>query len=191
MGSACLPSNTMVEHSFVLSPWQIYCGLFVMFWASQCYFSSFWMTILCCLKFGLIAELVTDYMYRRGRYKNVDTVGNKNKLNCLMEMAREEASLVPSLTEMAMLEASQRTPMGRITPQSEPEKESNEKRMMGEVKDKLDDLCHDREKSFNEKILNHERNYDDTDDVTDEETDILSPNLTMAGVGYSVSPTSL
>merc|ERR1711874_942828 len=116
MGSACLPSNTMVEHSFVLSPWQIYCGLFVMFWASQCYFSSFWMTILCCLKFGLIAELVTDYMYRRGRYKNVDTVGNKNKLNCL--------------TEMAMLEASQRTPMGRITPQSEPEKESNEKRMM-------------------------------------------------------------
>eukprot|EP00091_Calanus_sinicus_P015004 TRINITY_DN3284_c0_g1_i2.p1 TRINITY_DN3284_c0_g1~~TRINITY_DN3284_c0_g1_i2.p1 ORF type:complete len:119 (+),score=53.32 TRINITY_DN3284_c0_g1_i2:45-359(+) len=57
----------MADHNYVLSPWQIYCGLFVMFWASQWYFSSFWMTILCCLKFGLIAELVTDYMYKRGR----------------------------------------------------------------------------------------------------------------------------
>merc|ERR1712098_507859 len=90
---------TMTEQNFVLSPWQIYCGLFVMFWASQWYFSSFWMTILCCLKFGLIAELLTDFMYRRGRYKNMATIGNKNKLNCLMEMARDEAALVPSLTE--------------------------------------------------------------------------------------------
>eukprot|EP00091_Calanus_sinicus_P015003 TRINITY_DN3284_c0_g1_i1.p1 TRINITY_DN3284_c0_g1~~TRINITY_DN3284_c0_g1_i1.p1 ORF type:complete len:188 (+),score=82.27 TRINITY_DN3284_c0_g1_i1:45-566(+) len=173
----------MADHNYVLSPWQIYCGLFVMFWASQWYFSSFWMTILCCLKFGLIAELVTDYMYKRGRYKKKDMAGDKNKLNCLVEMAREEAALVPSLTEMAKLEVSQRTPR----PLDEEERVED---VMGHVKDKLDDLVHHREMALKETV-NHERNgYDNEDDDTDEETDILSSNPTMAG-GSNAFPTSL
>merc|ERR1712128_211514 len=174
-----IKSNTMADHNFVLSPWQIYCGLFVMFWASQSYFSSFWMSVLCCLKFGLIAELVTDYMYRRGRYKSKGTMGDKDKLNCLVEMAREEAALVPSLTEMAKLEVSQRTPMGRITPKPEDEKDKVEN-VIGHVKDKLDDLWNDRENAFNEEVLNQERNiHDSGNDETDEETDSLSQTQPM------------
>ena len=37
----------------VLSAWQLYTALFILFWAAQLYFSSFWMTILCCLKVTL------------------------------------------------------------------------------------------------------------------------------------------
>ena len=103
-------------------------------------------------------------------------MGDKNKLNCLVEMAREEAALVPSLTEMAKLEVSQRTPMGRITPQPEDEKDKAEN-VIGHVKDKLDHLWNDRENSFNEKVLNHERNrYDSGNDETDEETGIMEQN---------------
>merc|ERR1712198_236458 len=78
-------------------------GLFILFWAAQIYFSSFWMTILCCLKFGLMAQLLTDYMYRRGRYETGQN--EKNQLNTLVGMARTEAELVPSLTAMAKEEA--------------------------------------------------------------------------------------
>ena len=141
-----------------------------MFWASQCYFSSFWMTILCCLKFGLLAELVTDFMYRRGRYKNFAIMEKKNKLNSLMEMAKDEAALVPSLTEMAMLEANQRTPMGKVTPRSGAEMERFEEEMMGKVKNSLDNVYCEKEEAFDEKALNHKRNYGDVDDITDEET---------------------
>ena len=38
----------------VLSAWQLYTALFILFWAAQLYFSSFWMTILCCLKVTLL-----------------------------------------------------------------------------------------------------------------------------------------
>ena len=34
----------------VLSAWQIYTALFVMFWAVQLYLSSFWMSVICCVK---------------------------------------------------------------------------------------------------------------------------------------------
>ena len=34
----------------VLTAWQLYTGLFVLFWAAQLYFSSFWMSVLCCVK---------------------------------------------------------------------------------------------------------------------------------------------
>ena len=149
----------MEEQSFVLAPWQIYCGMFVMFWASQCYFSSLCMTILCCLKFGLLAELITDYMYRRGRYKNMAIMENKNKLNSMMEMVKEEASLVPSLTEMAMQEGNQRIPMGNVSPRLGTERERCEEEMMGKGKTKLNPLYNEKEIAFNEKEVYHERNY--------------------------------
>ena len=94
------------------------------------------------------------------------TIGNKNKLNCLMEMARDEAALVPSLTEMAMVEASQRTSMGKVTTQTGAEIEGLEEETMEKVKNKLNE----REEAFNEKLLNLERNYGDRDDITVEET---------------------
>ena len=34
----------------VLTAWQLYTALFVLFWAAQLYFSSFWMSVLCCIK---------------------------------------------------------------------------------------------------------------------------------------------
>ena len=57
------------QESYVLTAWQLYAGLFFLFWATHIYFSSFWISLLCCLKFGLAAQLLTDYMYRRGRYQ--------------------------------------------------------------------------------------------------------------------------
>ena len=149
----------MEEQSFVLAPWQIYCGMFVMFWASQCYFSSFCMTILCCLKFGLLAELITDYMYRRGRYKNMAIMENKNKLNSMIEMVKEEASLVPSLTEMAMQEGNQRIPMGNVAPKLGTEMERCEEEIMGKGETKFNPLYNEKEIAFNEKEVYHERNY--------------------------------
>ena len=54
-----------------------------------------------------MAQLLTDYMYRRGRYRNIDSgeVVDKSQLNTLIGMARSEAQLVPSLTAMAKEEA--------------------------------------------------------------------------------------
>ena len=55
-----------------------------------------------------MAQMLTDYMYRRGRYKNIDgeEAGNdKSQLNTLIGMAKSEAQLVPSLTAMAKEEA--------------------------------------------------------------------------------------
>ena len=160
----------MEEHNFVLAPWQIYCGMFVMFWASQCYFSSFWMTILCCLKFGILAELITDYMYRRGRYKNLATKEKKNK----SEVTKDDTALVPSLTQMAMLEANQRTPMGKVTPRSGTEMERFEEDIRGMVKNKLDDVYCEKDAGLNQRKvnhINHGRNYGgDTDEITDEIT---------------------
>ena len=146
--------------SFVLSPWQIYCSLFIMFWAIQAYFSSFWMTVLCCLKFGLIAELITDYMYRRGRYKEKDTMEDKNRLNCLVKMAKEEAALVPHLTMMANMEACHKTPVGIITPQ--PRDHTGKKGM----EDKLENIYHDKAMMFNENVVNHDKEFHD---ITEEE----------------------
>ena len=143
----------MAEQNYVLSPWQIYCSLFIMFWAIQAYFSSFWMTVLCCLKFGLIAELITDYMYRRGRYKEKDTMEDKNRLNCLVKMAKEEAALVPCLTVMANMEACQKTPVGRITPQPRHDTEKEG------VENAMENIYHDKEMMFNENVVNHDKGF--------------------------------
>ena len=42
-------TDTMGEE-VVLTAWQLYTALFVLFWAAQLYFSSFWMSVLCCVK---------------------------------------------------------------------------------------------------------------------------------------------
>ena len=57
----CFVSDILIAYSvamgqgddLVLSAWQLYTALFILFWAAQLYFSSFWMTILCCLKVTL------------------------------------------------------------------------------------------------------------------------------------------
>jgi hypothetical protein len=41
-----------------------------MFWTIQWYFSSFWLTLSCCLNFGIISELISDYLYGTRKYKN-------------------------------------------------------------------------------------------------------------------------
>merc|ERR1712066_710264 len=115
MGS--LSSSLMAEaEELVLSAWQIYTALFVMFWASQLYLSSFWMSVVCCIKFGLISQLVTDYMYRRGRYKEShNSASEKVELDTLLGLAKQEASLVPSLTALAKEEASQSQEPGQAS----------------------------------------------------------------------------
>ena len=58
------------QPSYVSPPRQIFWGLLFMFWTIQWYFSTFWMTLSCCLNFGIIAELMSDYLYGTRRYKN-------------------------------------------------------------------------------------------------------------------------
>ena len=50
-------------------------------------------------------------MYRRGRYRNVDSQEKEevDSVNTLLGLAKQEARLVPSLTAMAKEEASQAT----------------------------------------------------------------------------------
>ena len=55
-------------------------------------------------QFGLLAQLLTDYMYRRGRYQEAacaPAVEDRSGLDTLLGLARSEATLVPSLTAMA------------------------------------------------------------------------------------------
>ena len=42
----------------VLTAWQLYTALFVLFWAAQLYFSSFWMSVLCCVKVSYETNIV-------------------------------------------------------------------------------------------------------------------------------------
>ena len=52
----------------------------------------------------MLAQLLTDYMYRRGRYTEAactPAVEDRSGLDTLLGLARSEATLVPSLTAMA------------------------------------------------------------------------------------------
>jgi len=82
-----------------LQPWQIFSGLYIVFWAFSAYFDHFVMTFVFCIAFGVISEIVAKYMNGVYHKKNED-------VSSLMSMARSEATLVPSLTAMAKQEAS-------------------------------------------------------------------------------------
>ena len=45
-----LQHTATMGEEVVLTAWQLYTALFVLFWAAQLYFSSFWMSVLCCIK---------------------------------------------------------------------------------------------------------------------------------------------
>ena len=79
------------QPSYVSPPRQIFWGLFIMFWTIQWYFSSFWVTLSCCLNFGIISELISDYMYGKRKYKN------------RLSMFTDEKEQVSSLTELELL----------------------------------------------------------------------------------------
>jgi len=81
-----------------LQAWQVYSGLFLGFWAVSAYCDHTLATAVLCLVFGCVGEQLTQYMYRMGRS------GEKGEVASLLDMAKQEASLVPSLTEMAKLE---------------------------------------------------------------------------------------
>ena len=52
----------------------------------------------------MLAQLLTDYMYRRGRYTEAacaPEAEDRSGLDTLLGLARSEATLVPSLTAMA------------------------------------------------------------------------------------------
>ncbi len=104
-------SSIPKEATTPLEAWQIYAVLFVAFWASATLFNQFLMTLVLCVIWGGIAEVVSDYMYRLGRYREK---GGK-EANSLQLLAEQEAGLVPSLTNMAKLEVSR-----AFTPHSSP-----------------------------------------------------------------------
>merc|ERR1712130_135335 len=98
------------EEGSSLQPWQIYSGLFLGFWAFSTFFDHFLATALLCLVFGAAGDQLTRYMY---------TLGSSSKATgdvvTLLDMAKQEvrpllslsqASLVPSLTQMAKKEFS-------------------------------------------------------------------------------------
>ena len=128
----------------VLSAWQIYTALFVMFWAAQLYLSSFWMSVVCCIKVtihftdlnekegnsllvwvdisivdGLHVQERTLQKYRQhtqgvfrvvvqNRYRVLTFSEERQEdVDTLLGLAKQEASLVPSLTAMAKEEANQ------------------------------------------------------------------------------------
>jgi len=94
----CSPLTRMDDDLGSLQPWQIFSGLYVVFWGISAYFDHFLMTFVFCIAFGVISEIVAKYM--SGAYVR------KNEVSSLMSMARTEATLVPSLTQMAKHEAS-------------------------------------------------------------------------------------
>jgi len=46
-----------------LHPWQIFSGLFIGFWATSAYFDHFLMTLVFCIVFGVVGDIVTKEMY--------------------------------------------------------------------------------------------------------------------------------
>merc|ERR1712083_296138 len=99
----CNPVSVRAEASMEanvgtsLQPWQIYSGLFLGFWAFSTFFDHFLATALLCLVFGAAGDQLTRYMYTLGSSKTGEVM-------TLLDMARQEASLVPSLTQMAKRE---------------------------------------------------------------------------------------
>merc|ERR1712241_1339532 len=107
----CNPVSVRAEASMEanvgnsLQPWQIYSGLFLGFWAFSAFFNHFLATALLCLVFGAAGDQLTRYMYTLG--SSVAGGGKATgEVVTLLDMARQEASLVPSLTQMAKRESS-------------------------------------------------------------------------------------
>merc|ERR1711988_948710 len=96
------------EASTSLQPWQIYSGLFLGFWAFSAFFDHFLATALLCLVFGAAGDQLTRYMYTLGSSMTGSGL-DKGEVVTLLDMARQEASLVPSLTQMAKNEVSGKT----------------------------------------------------------------------------------
>ena len=86
---------------YVSPPRHIFWGLFIMFWTIQWYFSSFWMTLSCCLNFGIISELMTDYLYGKRKHTN------------RLSIFTEEKDQVSSLKEVKLL---WKSPKQTVTP---------------------------------------------------------------------------
>ena len=58
-----LQHTATMGEEVVLTAWQLYTALFVLFWAAQLYFSSFWMSVLCCIK-------VNNQLYYKESYSS-------------------------------------------------------------------------------------------------------------------------
>merc|ERR1712039_913961 len=82
------------EASTSLQPWQIYSGLFLGFWAFSAFFDHFLATALLCLVFGAAGDQLTRYMYTLGSSMTGSGL-DKGEVVTLLDMARQEASLVP------------------------------------------------------------------------------------------------
>ena len=54
-----LQHTATMGEEVVLTAWQLYTALFVLFWAAQLYFSSFWMSVLCCVKVSYETNIVS------------------------------------------------------------------------------------------------------------------------------------
>merc|ERR1712172_446373 len=98
-----------------LQPWQIYSGLFLGFWAFSTFFDHFLATALLCLVFGAAGDQLTRYMFTLGSSMAAGGGGRTGEVVTLLDLARQEvrpllslsqASLVPSLTQMAKMELS-------------------------------------------------------------------------------------
>merc|ERR1711953_69292 len=123
----CNPVSVRAEASMEanvgtsLQPWQIYSGLFLGFWAFSAFFDHFLATALLCLVFGAAGDQLTRYMYTLGSSMTGSGL-DKGEVVTLLDMARQEASLVPSLTQMAKNEVSGKTTLhGGIVEEDEDE----------------------------------------------------------------------
>jgi len=79
------------ETKFTMEAWQIYSALFVGFWASAAYCNQIIITLILAVIWGGLAELITNYMYRLGKFSGMD-------------YEQIASDLVPSLTDMARKE---------------------------------------------------------------------------------------
>merc|ERR1712059_211655 len=133
-----------------LQTWQIYSGLFLTFWIVSAYFDHSLITAILCLisvlpqVFGCVGEQLTSYMYCLGGGGKAPAV----QVTSLLSMAREEANLVPSLTEMAKMEVSGQARLNEEEeegpPPPVPARKDDIAERLGSVNDKLEELARER-----------------------------------------------
>merc|ERR1719193_487851 len=145
------------EEGSSLQPWQIYSGLFLGFWAFSAFFNHFLATAILCLVFGAAGDQLTRYMYTLGS-SMAGGGGKAGEVVTLLDMARQEASLVPSLTQMAKMELSGKAVLheeiveeeeeddeSELAPPPVPARRDDIAERLGGVTEKLQQLTRERE----------------------------------------------
>jgi len=108
-----------------LQPWQVYSALYLGFYCTTVYFDHFLISFVFCIAFGVICEITTRYMNGES-ITQISQQKVDSPLDSLVTMARSEAKLVPSLTQMAKVEATTATRPEDLEEKSYSPKRANE-----------------------------------------------------------------